>query len=61
LKLKNQIFYFPGRYVKKYKNKNSKHPKTQITKKTLGWVFLKKPGFFPTLLSIIVFVNLELF
>jgi hypothetical protein len=33
LKLKKQIFYFPGRYVKNLKKKNPKHPKTQITKK----------------------------
>jgi hypothetical protein len=34
------------------KTKNPKKPK-KTQKNPLGWVFLKKPGFFPTLLTIV--------
>jgi hypothetical protein len=37
----------PGKKTQKKPKKNKKTPKKQ--KNPLGWVFFKKPGFFPTL------------
>jgi hypothetical protein len=53
VKLKKTLKTLSSR--QKNQKKNPKNPKNQKkTKKTqknpLGWVFLKKPGFFPTLI-----------
>ena len=45
LKLKKENILFSRQICKKLKIQNPKRPKTQITKKTLGWVFLKKRVF----------------
>ncbi len=42
----------PGKKTQKNPKKTKKPKKTQKKqKKPLGWVFFKKPGFFPTLIT----------